>query len=117
MVGKEYYKKHIDRLINFNPYSITFNRVIEIDNGYGGYTTSPATAENTVTLYDRKTRREVISDYGISYSGVGVTKILAKGDADILKDDTFELEGSQYKVLIVKDYFGICKQVEMEVIK
>ena len=70
----------------------------------------------TVGFYETKAKREVLTGYGVTYTGVQVTKILAKHDADIQEGDTFEYEGKKYKVLFVKDYMDICKQIELEVI-
>lgn len=117
MVGNLYYKKYIEKLINSNPATITIKRKIKTDDGYGGSIIEEKEMTETVTFYDRKARREVVTDYGTTYVGVSVTKILAKGDADIMKDDRFTVDGVEYKVLFVKPYFDICKQIEMEVIK
>lgn len=111
-----YYKKYIEKLINSNPANITIKRKIEIDDGYGGSIIKEKEITETVTFYERKARREVVSDYGTTYIGVQVTKILAKHDADIQEGDTFTQEGKKYKVLFVKDYMEICKQIELEVI-
>lgn len=117
MVGNLYYKKYIEKLINSNPANITIKRIIKTDDGYGGSIIEEKKIAEAVTFYDRKARREVVTDYGTTYVGVSVTKILAKGDADIIEGDTFIHEGKTYKVLYVKPYFDICKQIELEVIK
>jgi len=117
MVGNLYYKKYIEKLIYTNPVNIQIKRKVKIDDGYGGETSTNITINLTTTLYDRKARREVVSDYGTSYTGVSVTKMLVKGDADIIKDDTFTIDGTEYKVLFIVPYFDICKQIELEVIK
>jgi hypothetical protein len=111
-----YYKKYIEKLINSNPANITIKRKIEIDDGYGGSIIEEKLISETVTFYERKARREVATDYGTTYVGVSVTKILAEGNADIVKDDRFTFNGTEYKVLFVKPYFDICKQIELEVI-
>ncbi len=112
-----YYRKYIEKLINSNPANIAITRKAEIDDGYGGTTIEEVEINEIVTFYDRRARREVVSDYGTTYTGVSVTKILALHDADIQKDDTFNYEGYTYKVLYVKPYMNICKQIELEVIK
>lgn len=117
MVGNLYYKKYIEKLINANPANITIKRKTEIDDGYSGSIIEEKEIREIVTFYDRKARREVVTDYGTTYVGVSVTKILAKGDADIIEGDTFIYEGKTYKILIVKSYLDICKQIELEVIK
>lgn len=117
MRGKEYYKKHIEKLINSDPTDITITRLIKTDDGYGGTIEDEITITETVTFYDRKARREVVTDYGTTYTGVNVTKMLATGDANILEGDTFKAKNREYKVLFVNDYFGICKQIELDVIR
>jgi hypothetical protein len=112
-----YYKKYIEKLINANPANITIKRKTKIDDGYGGSIIEEKEIREIVTFYDRKARREVVTDYGTTYVGVSVTKILAKGDSDIAEGDTFTYEGKIYKVLHVNPYFDICKQIELEVIK
>ena len=116
-MGDKYYKKYIEKLINSNPTEITIVRKVKTDDGYGGTTSTTKTITETVTFYDRKARREVVTDYGKTYTGISITKILAKGDADIEKEDTFSVDGVKYKVLFVEPYSSICKQIELEVIK
>jgi len=116
-MADRYYKKYIEKLINSNPTTITIKRKVEVDDGFGGTTIEDIEVIETVAFYDRKARREVVTDYGITYVGVTVTKILAKGDADIIKGDKFTVDDVEYKVLFVKPYKGICKQIELEVIK
>lgn len=117
LMAYRYYKKHIEKLINSNPTTIKIKRKVEIDDGFGGTIIEDIEVTETVAFYDRKARREVVTDYGITYVGVTVTKILAKGDADIIKGDKFTVDDVEYKVLFVKSYKGICKQIELEVIK
>ena len=117
MKGNLYYKKYIEKLINANPATITIKREIKTDDGYGGSIVEEKKIAETVTFYDRKARREVVNDYGTTYVGINITKILSKSDADIIEGDTFIHEGKTYKVLYVKPYFDICKQIELEVIK
>lgn len=115
-MNTRYYKKYIEKLINSNPATITIKRKEETDDGYGGTIIEEKEITETVTFYERKARREVLTDYGLTYVGVQATKILAKHDADIQEGDTFEHGGKKYKVLFVKDYMEICKQIELEVI-
>lgn|SRR5699024_4529507 len=116
-MADKYYKKYIEKLINDNPTTITIIREIETDDGYGGSTIREEKIEEIVNFYDNKARREVITDYGKTYTEVQVTKILAKGNADIRKNDTFTVDSVEYKVFHVNSYREICKQVELEVIK
>ena len=115
-MNTRYYKKYIEKLINSNPANITIKRKIKTDDGYGGSIIEEKEITETVAFYERKARREVLTDYGVTYAGVQVTKILAKHDADIQEGDTFEYGWKKYKVLFVKDYMEICKQIELEVI-
>lgn len=117
LMADRYYKKYIEKLINSNPTTITIKREIKTDDGYGGSIIDEKKITETVTFYDRKARREVVTDYGTTYVGVTVTKILAKGEADIIKGDKFTVDDVEYKVLFVKPYKDICKQIELEVIK
>lgn len=115
-MNTRYYKKYIEKLINSNPANITIKRKIKTDDGYGGSIIEEKEITETVAFYEGKARREVLTDYGPTYVGVQVTKILAKHDADIQEGDTFKHEGKTYKVLYVKPYMEICKQIELEVI-
>lgn len=115
-MNARYYKKYIEKLINSNPANITIKRKNEIDDGYGGTIVEEKEVNEIVAFYERKARREFLTDYGTTYTGVQVTKILARYDADIQEGDTFECGGKKYKVLFVKDYMEICKQIELEVI-
>ena len=117
MNNKAYYKSYIEKLIDFNPTNITIERKNNTKNKYHAKSQEANIINEKVTFYDKKARREVITDYGKSYTGVSVTKLLAKGNADIKKDDTFTIEDTKYKVVFVNSYFNICKQVEVEVIK
>ena len=116
-MNTRYYKKYIEKLINSNPAEIKIKRKEETDDGYGGTIIKEKEVNEIVTIYERKSRREIVTDSGIIYAGEKVTKILAKADADIQEGDKFEYEGKQYKVLLVKQYMDICKQIELEVIK
>lgn len=112
-----YYKKYIEKLIESNPVTITIKRKVKNDDGYGGSIIEEKEVTETVTFYDRKARREVVTDYGTSYVGVSVTKLLVKGDSQIIEGDTFKTNNKEYKVLFVNPYKDICKQIELEVIK
>lgn len=116
-MNKRYYRKYIEKIINENPSAITIKRKEEIDDGYGGTIIKDVEVNETVRFYNRKSRREVVTDYGITYTGVQIIKILALYNADIKKKDTFKHEGITYRVLFVENYFDICKQIELEVIK
>lgn len=115
-MNKRYYRKYIEKLIAANPSTITIKRKEKIDDGYGGEEIEDVEITETVRFYERKARREVATDYGTTYVGVQVTKLLALYGADIREKDTFVYEGKTYRVLYVEPYFDICKQIELEVI-
>ena len=117
MMADKYYKRYIDKLINSNPTIIEISRYKKIDDGYGGNDNQDLEITEKVCFYEMKSRREVITDYGKTYTGVNVSKILAKGDADIIKGDLIKDATNEYKVLFVRGYKDICKQIELEVIK
>ncbi len=112
-----YYKKYVEKLINSNPATITIKRKVEIDDGYGGTIINEKEITETVSFYERNARREVVTDYGTTYTGTQVTKILAKGDADIKEGDVFEYNGKTFRVLFVENYLDICKQIELEMVQ
>lgn len=116
-MNTKYYKKYIEKLINSNPVEITINRKITTPDGYGGTTTEDIEVNATITLYDKKARKQIVSEQGVSYTGITVTKLLALHDADIIEGDTFTINGNKYKVSFIKPYLDICKQGELEVIK
>lgn len=115
-MNTKYYKKYIEKLIITNPVDITIKREIKADDGYGGTTSTTKTINATVTLYDKKGSRQIVTDEGISYTGVMVTKLLALNDTDIIEGDIFKVDNKTYKVSFIKSYMGICKQGELEVI-
>jgi hypothetical protein len=111
----QYYKKYVEKLINNNPAEIIIKREIKKEDGYGGkIVENIEITSQIVTFYQKKTKREIITDAGEIYSAVTVTKILAKVDADIKKDDIIECEENKYKVINVENYFNICKQIELK---
>ena len=112
-----YYKKYIEKLINSNPTEINIEREILTDDGFGGTTVTVEKIKEVVTFYDTKARREIVSDYGKSYTGISITKILSNSSADIVKGDIFTVDGTEYQVLFVNSFKSICKQIELEVIK
>lgn len=117
MEGNKYYKRYIKKLINFNPTDITIKRNLKIDDGYGGHKEYIQTISETVAFYERKTRKEIVTNDGISYTGVNVTKILTEFTTNIIKGDKIIVGDMKYKVLYVKPYFDICNQIELEVIE
>lgn len=116
-MNDRYYKKYIEKLILDEPTEITIKRLVEESDGYGGVITEEINIDVITRFYDKNGRREVITDYGRTYTGVSVTKMLTKADADIIKGDKFKVDGVEFKVFHVDEYRGICKQVELEVIQ
>ena len=115
-MNTKYYKKYIENLIRSNPANIVLTREIKTDDGYGGHTTTPKTVNARVSIYEKKSRREVIIESGVHYSGIRITKLLASFDTDIKNNDIFSHQGNIYKVISVSPYMDICKQVEIEVV-
>ena len=114
-----YYKYYINKLIDVAPANLTLTRKIKTPDGYGGFKTSTKQVEIRGTFYDRQAKREIVNDHGITFMSaiMKVTKLLTGYEADIQKDDTFEHNGYKYKVIFVKTYPNICKQIEVEVIE
>lgn len=117
LMGGRYYKKYIEKLINSDPVEIEYKRKEKADDGFGGEIITDIDKKEVVTFYERKARREVVTDYGTTYIGITVTKVLAKGNTDIIKGDKFTANGVEYRVLFVEPFMDICKQIEVEVIK
>lgn len=118
--NKLYYQKRIEMLINMNPVLISISREEISDDGYGGTTADITYVDEVVTFYNNKASVNIINDYGITHgthAGTSVSKLLATGDANILRGDTFTHNGIEYRVAFVNDYLGICKQIELEVIR
>lgn len=88
----------------------------ESDDGYGGVILTPINISETVSFYQKRSNREVIVEAGILYNSSSIEKILATGNADIIKGDTFNVNDKDYRVSFVNSYFDICKQIELEVI-
>lgn len=119
MVGADYYKKYIKGMIEHNPTVITIQRTGKIDNGYGGTTTGDLDPfDLSVMIYKKRSNREVIDTSGeiVGYAASGTWKLLATGDADIKRGDTFTADGIDFKVAFVNDFYGICKQVDLEAV-
>lgn len=118
-MNTRYYQKYIEKLINSNPITITATRKIATEDGYGGKTEEVITLEpQTVTFYNKKVQREVITDKGVTMSGVvpDAVKMLCRGDIDLKEGDNISCEGKSFRVAIIKEYGGICKQAELEVV-
>ena len=116
-MNTKYYKHYVEKTIAANPSVIKIQRTVKTPDGYGGNTETTVEIAEVVSFYDRKARREVVSEYGTSYTGVAVTKILAAGDADIKEGDIFTAENKRYRVGFAKKYADICVQAELEMIK
>lgn len=118
MQGSLYYKKYIEKLINASPTTITISRAERVDDGYGGYTTTETTHDETVSFYQRRSNREFVSDSGVSvgFMATSIEKILTEATADIIRGDKFVANDREYRVTFVNSYLDICKQIEVEVI-
>lgn len=119
MRGNLYYKKYIEKLINFDPTTIEITRIEKVDDGFQGYTENEIFITETVTIYQKRSNRQFVSDTGVSvgFMATSIEKILTKFDADILEGDTFKANNREYLVTFVNPFIGICKQIEVEVIK
>lgn len=116
-MNTKYYKHYVQKLIDANPSVIKIRRFVDIPDGYGGHTEEEIEVAETVTFYERNSRREVVSEYGTTYTGVSVSKILAHADADIEEGDEFKAHNKNYRVAFAKKYADICVQAELELIK
>ena len=119
MVGSDYYKKYINDMIAHNPTTITIKRTEEQDNGYGGTVSVDLPPfDLSVMIYKKRSNREIIDTSGmiVGYAAGGAWKLLASGDADIKRGDTFTADGTSFKVAFVNNFYDICKQVELEAV-
>lgn len=120
MGSNKYYRRYIEKMIAANPVTITITRTTKVDDGFGGIDEQRAMLPpQTVTIYNRKAQREIISDSGATmvYTVASVEKMLAMPDADVMEGDEFTHAGREYRVVFVNDLRGICKQAEVEAIK
>lgn len=120
MGSNKYYRRYIEKMVESNPVDIIITRLTKEDDGFGGVDEQEITLPpQTVTFYNRKARREYVSEAGttIGFMSSSVEKILATADTDILEKDEFTHTGREYRVSFVNDYMGICKQAEVAVIK
>lgn len=115
--GSEYYKRYIKQLIDAMPTTITLSDKTVVDDGWGGQEVQVTKKDYKVAMYDRTGRMEVLTDVGQSFARVGVTKLLAEIDIPIDQGELFTANGQQFRVVYVKPYFDICKQIEVEVIR
>ena len=116
-MGDKYYRSHIKKLIAANPESIALERNIKVPTSLGGHKYEKEYIDITGVFYDRRSSREIVNDYGTTYTNIIVTKLLVLGGVDIKKGDTFELDDSKYRVVYPKKYGDICIQVELEVVR
>lgn len=116
-MNSKYPRAYIEKLIALNPSIINLEREVKIPAAMGGHEIEIQHIEIEGLFYDRKGRREVVTDYGRTYTGVSITKLLVLGDTDIRKGDKFTYDGVRYKVFYPKTYGDICIQVELEVVE
>jgi len=119
-MNTRYYKKYIEKAIEQDPTIIIIKRKIITDDGFGGKKEETIELEpQTIRIYNKKAQREIVSDTGtiMGYNSSSALKFLAKGGTDIQEGDTFTWQGKTLKVAFINDYFGICKQGELEVIE
>ena len=116
MIGTRYYKSYVERVIAANPTEIAITRITEVPDGYGGVVKLTEVITEVIAFYERTEKREVVSEYGKTYTAISLVKALSKGNANIIKGDMFTVDNIEYRVVYPKPYKDICKQIELEVI-
>ncbi|MGO3751209.1 MAG: hypothetical protein ACTJGH_00410 [Peptoniphilaceae bacterium] len=119
MAGIKYYRSIIQEIINQDKNTFQVTRSIKEDDGFGGTIESTKQIEFEGRIYNRKSIREITEIKGISLGFTQTTteKLLTLSDVDIKKGDVFEFKDRTLRVKFVNDYFGICKQTELEAIR
>ena len=116
---RTYYRKQIERIIAQDKLDITATRKTMTEDGYGGHTMEEIKVYYSGRIYNRYSAREVLGIHGVSigWSTVAHAKILTIFEADIQEGDLFEYDGRKMRVRFVKEYMGMCKQAELEVVE
>ena len=115
-MNSKYYKKYIEKMIDSKPSQLILKRETRQSDGYGGYTSSTTEIPIKGSVYETKSRRGMLTEAGIVYTGIRISKLLVSYDTDIKVGDQFIYQDSVYKVIFVDEYMDICKQVEIEVV-
>lgn len=119
MDNKIFYKGEIRKIIAQDPTELAIRRMVKKDDGYGGFTETEITHTVTGRLYSKRSVRELLDVSGqyTSFTATAAEKILCLPNVDILEGDVFSVGGRTYKVVFTKNYFDICIQCELQVIK
>lgn len=119
MDNKIFYTGEIRKIIGQDPTELVIRRIVKENDGYGGFTETEITHTVTGRLYSKRSVRELLDVSGqyTSYTAIAAEKILCMPDQDIQEGDTFATGGRVYKVVLAKNYFDICIQCELQVIK
>lgn len=117
MGSHKYYRRYIEKIIAANPSEITIARDIIQETEYRGKVRDTLIlAPQTVRLYNKRSKRQVILESGRIIT-TNTEMLLTGANADIKEKDIFSIGNRKYRVTFVKDYLGICKQAELEVIE
>lgn len=116
MVGSKYYKRYVEKLIENMPTVITHQKETRIDDGYGGHTTEIEEIKHKVAIYNEIGRILTMSQAGQSFTSIGRTMMLTLPDVDLKEGELIYIGSKEYRIYLVKSYFDICKQVEIEVV-
>lgn len=96
-------KKNTDAFIASNPTDIVITRIEEQSDGHGGFLPGePVDLEpQTVKIQPMRDRANVMVSTAGEAVDVPTHEVVARWDADIKKNDTFEYRGDPYRVVFV----------------
>lgn len=118
VVNNGYYKRYISKLIALAPTTLTQTKITKTPDGYNGFTTTKEIIPIVVGLYKNRKSMAIVQESGLVVSGSNVSiKALGEGDLEIAEGDILSSSSHKYKVSFVHRYFGICTQLELDVIE
>lgn len=114
-----YYRGEIAKIISQDPFTLCITRKTKTDDGYGGVIETETSHTVTGRLYNKRSVRELLDTSGnyTSFTTVAAEKLLCTADADIQEGDTFTVGNRLYRVILAKDYLGVCVQCELAAVK
>lgn len=115
MVGNPYYKKYINDLINQDSTTLEMSVETRLPDGYGGFTVTRETVQIVARLYKNSRRIQFLKDSGVVEGWL--VKALVAGDVAINEGMILKSPQHSYKVVTLNTYFGICTQIELEVVE